>query len=129
MNSRHGSAGMYRVHEREKKRAMCARRGALIFYPLVLSATGGMGNEATNLFKRLASLLAEKWDSHYGSTLCWLRCRLPPPFRHPGEHGHLGVMQLYLTSLPSTSSLPSPAFTVTMDLMQKINAHALWGTA
>ena len=46
------------------------------FTPLVLSATGGMGSEATTFFKRLASLLAEKWDSHYSSTLCWLRCRL-----------------------------------------------------
>ena len=43
------------------------------FILLVLSATGGMANEATTFFKRLASLLAEKWDS---LTLCWLRCRL-----------------------------------------------------
>ena len=38
--------------------------------------TEGMGNEATTFFKLLASLLAEKWDSHYSSTLSWLRCRL-----------------------------------------------------
>lgn len=57
--------------------AKCARSGPLIFHPpIVLSTTVGMGNEATTFFKRLASLLAEYWDSHYGSPLCWLRCRL-----------------------------------------------------
>ena len=78
-NSRHGSAGMYRAHKQEKKRAYEQRVREMehsSFTPLVLSATGGMGNEATTFFKHLASLLAEKWDSHYSSTLCWLRCRL-----------------------------------------------------
>ena len=72
-------AGMYRAHEREKKRAYEQRVQEVehsSFTPLVLSATGGTGNEATTFFKCLASLLAEKWDSHYSSTLYWLRCRL-----------------------------------------------------
>ena len=75
----HGSAGMYRVHERERKRVYEQRVREVehsSFTPLVLSATGGMGNEATTFFKCLASLLAEKWDSHYSSTLSWLKCRL-----------------------------------------------------
>ena len=46
------------------------------FIPLVLSASGGMGTEASIFYKRLATLLADKWDSHYSRTLCWLRCRL-----------------------------------------------------
>ena len=46
------------------------------FTPLVLSATGGMANEATTLYKRLASRLATKWDHPYSSTMSWLRCRL-----------------------------------------------------
>ena len=78
-NIRHGHAGMYRAHEHEKKRSYEQRVREVehsSFTPLVLSATGGMGNEATTFFKRLASLLAEKWDSHYSSTLSWLRCRL-----------------------------------------------------
>ena len=35
-----------------------------------------MGTEATIFYKRLATLLADKWESHYCRTLCWLRCRL-----------------------------------------------------
>ena len=46
------------------------------FTPLVFSATGGMANEATVFYKRLASCLAMKWDQSYSSTLSWLRCRL-----------------------------------------------------
>ena len=46
------------------------------FTPLVLSATGGMANEATTFYKRLASCLAIKWDHSYSSTMSWLRCRL-----------------------------------------------------
>ena len=46
------------------------------FTPLVFSATGGMGREATCFYKRLASMLAQKWDHSYSTTLCWLRCRL-----------------------------------------------------
>ena len=46
------------------------------FTPLALSATGGMAKQSTTFYKWLASLLAEKWDQHYSSTLCWLRCRI-----------------------------------------------------
>ena len=69
----------YKKHEREKKRAYEQRVREVehsSFTPLVLSATGGMGVEAENFYKRLASMLASKWDSPYSSTLCWLRCRL-----------------------------------------------------
>ena len=69
----------YRKHEREKKRAYEQRVREVehsSFTPLVLSASGGMGTEATIFYKRLASLLAGKWDIHYSRTVCWLRCRL-----------------------------------------------------
>ena len=46
------------------------------FSPLVFSATGGMGREATCFYKRLASMLTHKWDQAYSTTLWWLRCRL-----------------------------------------------------
>ena len=81
---------------------------------LVLSATRGMGNEATTFFKLLASLLAKKWD--FLDTLLAER-QAPssvPPSKLSGEHGHLGVIQLYLTSLPSTSLLLNLAFKVTI---------------
>ena len=42
----------------------------------MLSASGGLANEANSFYKRLASLLASKWDQPYSTTLCWLRCRL-----------------------------------------------------
>ena len=43
---------------------------------LLLSATGGMANEATIFYKRLASCLATKWDQPYSPTMSWLHCRL-----------------------------------------------------
>ena len=79
----------YRKHERIKKRTYEQRVREIeyaSFTPLVLSATGGLANEANTFYKRLASLLAYKWDYPYSSTLCWLRCRLtifPPVVGHP----------------------------------------------
>ena len=69
----------YRKHEQAKKRAYSQRVREIehsSFTPLVLSATGGFGSEAKVFYKRLASLLADKWDQPYSSTTCWLRCRL-----------------------------------------------------
>ena len=69
----------YRKHEQIKKRAYeqrCREVEHASFTPLVMSATGGLANEASTFYKRLASILASKWDHPYSSTLCWLRCRL-----------------------------------------------------
>ena len=69
----------YRKNELEKKRAYEERVREIehgSFSPLVFSAAGGMGNIATVVYKRLASLLAEKQGRQYSSTLHWLRCRL-----------------------------------------------------
>ena len=69
----------YRKHEQMKKRAYEQRIREdehASFTPLVISATGGLANEANTFYKRLASLLAPKWDHPYSSTLCWLRCTL-----------------------------------------------------
>ena len=46
------------------------------FTPLVLSASGSLDKEASMFYKRLASLLADKWDQPYNSTINWLRCRI-----------------------------------------------------
>ena len=35
---------------------------------------GGMSKEATISYKRLASLLSEKWTQHYSTIISWLRC-------------------------------------------------------
>ena len=72
-------ASCYRRHEQTKKRAYeqrCREVEHASFTPLVMSATGGLAKEATMFYKRLASMLASKWDHSYSSTLCWLRCRL-----------------------------------------------------
>ena len=69
----------YRRHEAEKKRAYEQRIREVehsTFTPLVFSATGGMAKQSTTFYKRLASLLAVKWDHSYSSTLSWLRCRI-----------------------------------------------------
>ena len=68
----------YRKQESLKKRAYEQRVREVehsSFTPLVLSVTGGMANEATTFYKRLASCLAMKWDYPYSSTMSWLRCR------------------------------------------------------
>ena len=69
----------YRKHEVEKKRQYEQRVREIehaSFTPLVLSATGGMANETTVFYKRLASCLATKWNQPYSSTMSWLRCQL-----------------------------------------------------
>ena len=65
----------YRKHEAEKKRAY-EQVEQSTFTPLIFSATGGMAKQSTTFYKRLASLLADKWEHPYSSTLSWLRCLL-----------------------------------------------------
>ena len=69
----------YTVNEQEKRHAYDERirevEGAC-FSPLVFSASGGMGPTATTVYRKLASMLAEKWDICYSRCLYWLRCRL-----------------------------------------------------
>ena len=78
-NRHNNMQSVYRKHEQIKKRAYEQRIREVehaTFSPLVLSATGGLAREANIFYKRLASMLASKWDHTYSSTLCWLRCRL-----------------------------------------------------
>ena len=69
----------YKKHEQEKRRAYGPRVRDVehaTFTPLVLSASCGLAREASIFYKRLASLLANKWDQPYGLTLHWLRCKI-----------------------------------------------------
>ena len=43
---------------------------------LVFSTTGGMGQEATTFYKRLADMLAWKEQKPYSVVISWLRCKL-----------------------------------------------------
>ena len=64
---------IYRKHEQIKKRTyeQWIREVEHAF-----SATGGLAREANTFYKRLASMLATRWDHTYSTTLCWLRCHL-----------------------------------------------------
>ena len=69
----------YTKHEREKVHTYgqwVREVEHATFVPLVMSATGGLAKQATNFYKRLASLLADKWEQPYSTTLYWLRCSL-----------------------------------------------------
>ena len=77
VSTRHQSlSSMYRAQKNEKKR-QCSERVREVehasFTPLVLSATGGWAREASVFYKRLASLLADKWYQPYSSTMNWLK--------------------------------------------------------
>ena len=63
----------YRKHEKAKKRSYEQKLNIL---PSHRSSTGGLGPAATATYKRLATLLAAKWNQPYSSTMSWLRCRL-----------------------------------------------------
>ena len=78
-NCRLTLASCYRRHEREKRRSYDQRVTEIehgTFTPLVFSAAGGMGNAATIMFRRLASLLATKRSKPYSRTMGWIRWRL-----------------------------------------------------
>ena len=79
-SNRHGNlTTCYRRHENEKKREYKQRILEIehaSFSPIVMSCTGGLGHSATSTYKRLASLLAGKWNQAYSPTMCWLRCTL-----------------------------------------------------
>jgi len=67
------------VHEQEKRLAYDERIREVeraCFSPLVFAATGGMGPSATTVYRKLASMLADKWGVNYSRCLFLLRCRL-----------------------------------------------------
>ena len=53
----------------------CSREHG-VFTPLMFSTTGGMGQEATAFYKRLADILAQKQQKPYSVVIRWLRCKL-----------------------------------------------------
>ena len=63
----------------EKKRAYDQRIREIehgSFSPLVFSTTGGMGTTATVVYKRLAAMMAEKYEKPYGQIIQLIRCKL-----------------------------------------------------
>ena len=106
-NKNQSHSACYRKHEREKKRAYDQRICEVehsSFSPLVFSATGGMGREATCFYKCLASMLAHKWDQPYGITLWWLRCHLK--FSHLLSHPSPTWSKIVTRSCCTLRSIP-----------------------
>ena len=71
-------AQCYRKNE-QKKRAYDERVREVehgSFSPLVFSTSGGIDPIATVIYRRLASMMAEKRDEPFSQTLFWLTCRL-----------------------------------------------------
>ena len=69
----------YKKHENIKKRAYGQQIREIehaSFTPVVMSATGGLAHEATDFYKRLASLLSRKWRDEYSVMMGLLRCSL-----------------------------------------------------
>ena len=69
----------YRRNELEKRRAYDERIREVehgSFSPLVFSTAGGMGPTANVVYKRIASLIAEKHGKPYSKTINRMRCRL-----------------------------------------------------
>ena len=78
-NMQSSLSATYTRHENEKKRSNGQRVRDVefsSFYPLVVSLRGALDREATCVYKRLASLLASKWEQAYSMTLIWVRCSL-----------------------------------------------------
>ena len=69
----------YRRHDKEKRREYQQRVHEVenaSFTPLFFTTTGGMGDAATQFYKRLANLLSAKHSLSYGIVMGWLRCKL-----------------------------------------------------
>ena len=78
-NSSSSTDACYRRHECEKRRNYKQRVIEVehgTFTPLVLSSSGGWGPSATVAFKRLASLISQKYGQPYSSTLYYIRCQV-----------------------------------------------------
>ena len=73
--------------------------------PMVLSATGGMGREATTLYKRLASMLTSRWDQLYNSTLHGLALMQAGLFFTEGCHSVFAVPDL-VVNMPLRHNKP-----------------------
>ena len=70
---------LYKQQENEKKRKYASRileveQGT--FTPLVLNATGGMGEECARYHARLAELLAIKNGGTYSTMVSWIRAKV-----------------------------------------------------
>ena len=74
-----GLQSLYRKFESDKKREYSERINVVehgSFTPMVFSACGGIGREATVVIKKLASQVAMKRNESYCHLMSWMRCCL-----------------------------------------------------
>ena len=101
----------YRRHKRDKRRSYEQRILEVEHEtptPLVLSSSGGWGLSATVAFKRLASLISEKYGQSYSSTISWFRCRISHSLidsavaclRAPRSSRHAPIREIDLADQP-----------------------------
>ena len=72
-------ATVYQRHEKEKRRHYeeCVRNVEQVsFIPVVILASGGMGKAASELYARIAALLAAKKPEQYCHVIDYVRCKL-----------------------------------------------------
>ena len=70
---------LYRQKEQEKRRSYDERIREVehgSFAPLVFSTSGGMGPAAQVVYKRIASLIANKQKKHYSLIISYIRCKI-----------------------------------------------------
>ena len=95
---------MYSHHEEQKKRAYNAqilevKRGVLT--PLVFSTSGGMGDEAKTLFKRVATKIANKTGQKYSETITFIRKSL-----------RFDLLKITVIALQGYRGKPSPSSSI-----------------
>ena len=92
---------MYSHHEEQKKRAYNARVLEVereVFTPLVFLTSGGMGEEAKSLFKRVAAKMANTTSQKYSEKITFIRKRL-----------HFDLLKTILITLRGYRGKPSPS--------------------
>ena len=102
----------YQQNELEKKRTYEERVREIkhgSFSRLVFSISGGMGTTATMVYKRIASMIAEKHEKPYRKVIHWIRCRLSFPLLRSAIMCICGTRSIY-------HNPASPHITNTMDL-------------
>ena len=113
----------YRRAELEKKRAYEQRIREIEFgslSPIVFSSTGRLGSTATVIFKKLASLIADKQEQPYSKKLFWLHCKV--------SFSLLRSAIICLCGSRSTNHRPQHLFDTSIDLAisdSKVNLSAV----
>ena len=115
------STAAYHKHELTKKREYTQRVRDVehgVFTPLILSATGAMGREATTFYKRLADGISRKEKKAYPVVMGWICCCLSFAILHSAilciresrSSRHHPVNELNIALAASEGRVPSAVY-------------------